>query len=571
MTSTSTAAGRNSASPSQPEVDLAAGDVEHLLTEHRRLQEGAARDGELGQGEGAHRAVPQQIAQGHLSHRFASHGGRRYRRPGPSATADPCQRGAMSELAEQTRWLDATDQAALVRSGEVSPTELVEAAIERIEALNGSINAVVTPLYEQALATASSPDLPDGPFRGVPFTLKDLWAMSEGDRFTNGVAALARADYRAPSDTTLVARYRRAGLIFVGRTNTPELGILPTTEPLAFGPTRNPWRLDHSPGGSSGGSAAAVASGMVPASHASDGGGSIRIPASACGLVGLKVSQGRISLGPFRNESALGVEHVVAHTVRDSAALLDATHGPGVGDSVIAPAPSRPYLAEVGVDPGRLRIGLVRHCRRFELDPECRAAVDATAALLASLGHDVVEAEPEQLQSDELPAQFSALWAAQTRSGVLTAGGWLGRPLGPDDVEPLTWALSERAAALSADEYVAALTAISGYRRSVQQWWADGWDLLLTPTMPVLPAAIGLMAQDAAAPYAPFVHAAAFAAFTAPFNTTGQPAISLPLHTSATGLPIGVQLAAAYGREDVLLRIAGQLESAAPWAGRHPG
>lgn len=476
----------------------------------------------------------------------------------------------MSSLADATRWLDATSQAELVRSGEVSPTELVTAAIERIEAANGALNAVVTPLFDKALAAAASPDLPDGPFRGVPFTLKDLWAMSEGDRFTNGVPALARADFRAPADTTLVARYRAAGLIFVGRTNTPELGILPTTEPDHFGPTRNPWDTSRSPGGSSGGSGAAVASGMVPASHASDGGGSIRIPASACGLVGLKVSQGRISLGPFRNESALGVEHVVTRTVRDSAALLDATHGPGVGDSVIAPAPVRPYLQEVGADPGRLRIGVCRSLRRFGIEPDCLAAVDATAALLATLGHHVEEAEPAMLQDEQLPALFSALWAAQTRSGIRAVGDWLGRQVGPDDVEPLTWALAERAKDVTADDYVIALTAVSSYRRAVHQWWADGWDILLSPTMPVLPAPLGLMAQNPASPFAPFAVAASFAAFTAPFNTTGQPAISLPLHMTADGVPVGVQLAGAYGREDVLLRVAAQLETAAPWADRHP-
>lgn len=476
----------------------------------------------------------------------------------------------MSSLADATRWLDATSQAELVRSGEVSPTELVTAAIERIEAANGALNAVVTPLFDKALAAAASPDLPDGPFRGVPFTLKDLWAMSEGDRFTNGVPALARADFRAPADTTLVARYRAAGLIFVGRTNTPELGILPTTEPDHFGPTRNPWDTSRSPGGSSGGSGAAVASGMVPASHASDGGGSIRIPASACGLVGLKVSQGRISLGPFRNESALGVEHVVTRTVRDSAALLDATHGPGVGDSVIAPAPVRPYLQEVGADPGRLRIGVCRSLRRFGIEPDCLAAVDATAALLATLGHHVEEAEPAMLQDEQLPALFSALWAAQTRSGIRAVGDWLGRQVGPDDVEPLTWALAERAKDVTADDYVIALTAVSSYRRAVHQWWADGWDILLSPTMPVLPAPLGLMAQNPASPFAPFAVAASFAAFTAPFNTTGQPAISLPLHMTADGVPVGVQLAGAYGREDVLLRVAAQLETAAPWADRRP-
>ncbi len=476
----------------------------------------------------------------------------------------------MNELAAATRWMDATDQADLVRRGEVTPTELVSAAIERIEELDGPINAVTTRRFEKALDEAASPELPDGPLRGVPFTIKDLWAMNAGDRLTNGIRALAEADYRAPVDTTLVSRYRAAGLVVVGRTNSPELGILPTTEPEAFGPTRNPWNLDRSPGGSSGGSGAAVAAGMVPASHASDGGGSIRIPASCCGLVGLKVSQGRITLGPFRNETALGVEHVVSRTVRDSALLLDLTHGPGVGDAVIAPAPTRPYLDEVGADPGRLRIGLVRRSTRHAVDAACVAAVDGAAKLLEQLGHHVEEAEPAALQDEALGAQFGALWAAQTRSGVLAAGAWLGRTLVPGDVEPLTWALAEQATMLSADDYVAALAAISAYRRAVQQWWADGWDLLLTPTMAVLPAPIGLMAQDPANPFAPFVHAAPFAAFTAAFNTTGQPAISLPLHTTADGLPVGIQLAAAYAREDVLLRVAAQIEAAAPWADRHP-
>ena len=262
-------------------------------------------------------------------------------------------------MAEETRWLDATAQAALVHAGEATPSELVEAAIERIEAGNPALNAVVTETFDRARDAAASAALPDGPFRGVPFLVKDLWALTEGDRCTNGVIALARAGWRAPIDTTLVGRHRAAGLVILGRTNTPELGILPTTEPMAFGPTHNPWDLERSPGGSSGGSAAAVAAGLVPAAHASDGGGSIRIPASCCGLVGLKVSQGRTSLGPLRDESGLGVEHVVTRSVRDAAALLDATCGPGVGDTVIAPAPRRPYLAEVGADPGRLRVGFL--------------------------------------------------------------------------------------------------------------------------------------------------------------------------------------------------------------------
>ena len=301
----------------------------------------------------------------------------------------------MSSMAEDTRWLDATAQAALVHAGEATPAELVEAAIERIEAGNPALNAVVTETFDRAREAAASAALPDGPFRGVPFLVKDLWALTEGDRCTNGVLALAPAGWRAPIDTTLVGRHRAAGLVILGRTNTPELGILPTTEPMAFGPTHNPWDLDRSPGGSSGGSAAAVAAGLVPAAHASDGGGSIRIPASCCGLVGLKVSQGRTTLGPLRDESGLGVEHVVTRSVRDAAALLDATCGPGVGDTVIAPAPIRPYLAEVGADPGRLRIGFLSASTRVPTHPACVRAVELAAALLESLGHHVEAAHPD--------------------------------------------------------------------------------------------------------------------------------------------------------------------------------
>ena len=244
-------------------------------------------------------------------------------------------------IAEETRWLDATDQAALVARGEVSPLELLDAAIERIEAGNPALNAVVIEWFDRARAAAS--DLPDGPFRGVPFLLKDLWAHFEGELLSNGCQAVKDAAQRSTADTTLVSRFKAAGLNIAGRTNSPEFGSLPTTEPTAWGPTRNPWNTEHSPGGSSGGAAAAVAAGFVPIAHASDGGGSIRIPASCCGLVGLKPSQGRITLGPFRDESNLGVELCVSRTVRDTAALLDAVRGPGVGDTVIAPAPARPY------------------------------------------------------------------------------------------------------------------------------------------------------------------------------------------------------------------------------------
>jgi amidase len=472
-------------------------------------------------------------------------------------------------IAEDTRWLDLTDQAALVARGEVTATELVEAAIERIEAADGELNAVIHRRFDAARKEASS--VSGAPFAGVPFLVKDLWAAAEGDPICNGNIALKEAGYIAPADTTLVARYRRAGLVTVGRTNTPELGLIPTTEPLAFGPTRNPWDTSRTAGGSSGGSAAAVAAGLVPAAHASDGGGSIRIPAAFCGLVGLKVSQGRITAGPSRDENGLGVEHVVTRTVRDSAALLDATHGPGVGDTVMAPAPMRPYVEEVGAPPGRLRIGVLDHSPRGELEPECRDAVQAAAGLLAELGHDVDVAHPAALTEDhDFGKHFAAIWTTNAQVNVRRLGDMVGRPLGEDDVEPLTWALADRAGAFSAADLALAQAALTRFRRAVQQWWADGWDLLVSPTTAVVAPAVGLMAQDPEHPFAPFALSATWVPFTPAFNSTGQPAISLPLHWTAEGLPVGVQLVAGYGREDVLLRVAAQLEQACPWADRRP-
>ncbi len=475
----------------------------------------------------------------------------------------------MGILAAETRWMDATDQATLVRKGEVSASELLEAALERIEELDPALNAVIIRWFDEARGAADQ--LPDGPFRGVPFLLKDLWAHYAGQPLTNGCQALKESLPISPADTTLVTRFRHAGLNIAGRTNSPEFGSLPTTEPTAWGPTRNPWNLDHSPGGSSGGSAAAVAAGMVPFAHASDGGGSIRIPASCCGLVGLKTSQGRITLGPFRDESNLGVELCVSRTVRDTAALLDAVHGPGVGDTVIAPAPKRPYVDEIGADPGRLRIGLLdAHPLGDALHDECRDAVRSAATLLESLGHHVEHAFPAALANRDFGRRFSALWSTNMGVSVARIEAQLGRALADGDLEAVNAAQVAFASNVSSIDYALALAATVEFRRALQQWWADGWDLLLSPTLAEPPAPIGTFANDPAAPMAPMVRAAAYVPFTPPFNSSGQPAISLPLHWSADGLPIGVQLVSAYAREDVLLRVAAQLEAAAPWAHRHP-
>ncbi|MEO8267434.1 MAG: amidase [Ilumatobacteraceae bacterium] len=475
----------------------------------------------------------------------------------------------MSSLATETRWMDATDQAALVRRGEVTAAELLEAAIERIEHLDPQLNAVIIRWFDEARATAAH--LPDGPFHGVPFLLKDLWAHYEGQPLTNGCQALKDALPISPQDTTLVARFRRAGLNIAGRTNSPEFGSLPTTEPAAWGATRNPWSIGHSPGGSSGGSAAAVAAGMVPFAHASDGGGSIRIPASCCGLVGLKPSQGRITLGPFRDESNLGVELGVSRTVRDTAALLDAVRGPGVGDTVIAPLPQRPYVDEVGADPGRLRIGLLdEHPFGGALHDDCRDAVRAAAALLESLGHHVELGSPAALANREFGQRFSALWSTNMGVSVKRIEAQLGRPITEGEIEPVNRAQVEFARRVSAVDYALALAATVEFRRAVQQWWSDGWDLLLTPTLAEPPAPLGTFANDAASPMNPMIRAAAYVPFTPPFNSSGQPAINLPLHWNGAGLPIGIQLVAGYGREDVLLQVAAQLEAARPWANRYP-
>lgn len=467
--------------------------------------------------------------------------------------------------------MDATEQAALVAKGDISPSELLEAAVERIERFNPQLNAVVIEWFEHARPIAADPALPAGPFRGVPFLLKDLYTNFAGQTMSNGNVALKEAGQIDTSDTTLVSRFKKAGLVIAGRTNTCEFGSLPTTQPIAWGPTRNPWALERTPGGSSGGAAAAVAAGMVPFAHASDGGGSIRIPASCCGLVGLKTSQGRITVGPARAEVGLGVELCVSRTVRDTAGLLDAVRGPGIGDSVIAPAPQRPYVEEVGADPGRLRIGVLDvHPRGDFLHQDCVAAVRAAGSMLEGLGHIVAPAWPACLADTTLTKKFMALWCTQMALAIRAISETIGREVTAADVEPVNWTLAQHAQRFSAVDYAAAQSAIYTFRRALQQWWADGWDLLLTPTVSEPPLPLSEFESDPENPNALNRRGGQFAAFTPPFNMSGQPAISLALYRNADGLPIGVQLAAAYGREDVLIRVAAQLESAHPWASYHP-
>jgi amidase len=458
--------------------------------------------------------------------------------------------------------LDATAQADLVRSGDVSTGELIEAAIERIERLDPQLNAVIHRRFDAALGTTPQ----RGPFTGVPFLAKDALCAIAGEPYHVGLRPLRDAGHRAPVDSELYRRFCRAGFVAVGRTNVPELCYSPTTEGLAYGAAHNPWSLDHSPGGSSGGSAAAVAAGFVPVAHGNDAGGSIRIPASACGLVGLKPTRARTSVGPEFGETWMGFnhEHVLTRSVRDSAAVLDAIAGPAIGDPYTAPPPRQPWLQEVGADPGRLRVGVARSSERQPSHPDVAAAVDGAARLLQQLGHDVADAHPGHL--DEMPYMtLYPVWAARELD---RCSATIGHTVTQDEIEPLTWMVASLGRSITAVDLLAAREATDLWRREVEGWWADH-DLLLSPTMAVPPPPLGLLAPGADLATL-IANLDGLTVWTIPFNVTGQPAISLPLGVTTDGLPIGVQLVARTGREDVLIRVAAQLEAAAPWAGRRP-
>jgi amidase len=464
--------------------------------------------------------------------------------------------------------LDATALADLVRRKQVKPIELVEAAIDLIEQLNPTLNAVVTPMYEQARAGADG-KLPEGPFTGVPFLLKDLGASYGGVRMTMGSAFLS--NFIPDHDTELVVRQKRAGLIILGKTNTPELGILPTTEPRLFGPSRNPWDIKRTTGGSSGGSAAAVAAGIVPMAHANDGGGSIRIPASCCGLFGLKPTRARNPHGPDLGDmfSGLVVEHAVTRSVRDSAALLDATAGPDVGDPYWAPPPMRPFLKEVGTDPGKLRIAFTTTAPTgVTVHADCVSAVRDAAALCASLGHEVEEASPE-VNGQLFSQAFIGLWTggcAWTIDGLSLATG---RKPSPEQFEPLTWALYEMGQKQSASAYLLSLTLIQRIARDVARFFQK-YDLWLTPTLAEPPLPLGMFDSTPENPLQGLFRAAAFVPFTPLCNATGQPAMSVPLFWNAEGLPVGVHFIGRFGDEATLFRLAAQLEAARPWASHRP-
>lgn len=461
---------------------------------------------------------------------------------------------------------DATALAELVRQGEVTPRELVLEAIARIEARNEALNAVVTPMFEAALARADGP-LPDGPFRGVPFLLKDLGPAYAGVRMTSGSAFLA--DVVPDFTAELALRFERAGLVIVGKTNTPELGIVPTTESRLLGPCKNPWDLERSPGGSSGGSAAAVAAGFVPMAHANDGGGSIRIPASCCGVFGLKPTRARTPLGPKLGDAMSGLvcDHAVTRTVRDSAALLDAVDGPDPGGPYVAPPKARPFLAEVGAPPGRLRIArMAASPIGTPVAPECAQAVDDTARLCESLGHEVVDAAPV-LDGFALLQSFMAVWTSGVAMTLEAYTRLRRRAPAPGELEPLTAMYAEMGQKVKAHEYLLAIAHLQQVTRTMAAF-LEPYDVLLTPTLGDVPLPLGTLAGEDTS--AASLRAASYVPFTPLANVTGLPAMSVPLAWTAAGLPVGSHFIGRRGDEATLFRLAAQLEEARPWAGRRP-
>lgn len=465
--------------------------------------------------------------------------------------------------------LDALALAERVRSGEMSAAEVLEATIARIEQRDGALNAVVTRLFDEARATVAR-GLPTGPFMGVPFLVKELVASVAGTATSSSSRLYAHSI--ASTDSEIVARMRRAGLVIVGKSSSPEFGLSPVTESALFGVTRNPWDPALSPGGSSGGSAAAVAAGMVPMAHATDGGGSIRIPASACGLFGLKPTRARVTAGPEGGEglSGLACQHAVSRSVRDSAALLDAIAGPMPGDPYSAPPPGGTFLAATRREPAPLRIAFsTRAPNGAPVDAACTAAVHDAARLCAALGHHVEEAAPDY-DAHAMSQGFETVFACNTLANVTRASG--GAMPAEGLIEPLTRALAERGRAVDARSYILTLQRLQRESRRVALFF-ERHDVWLTPTLAQTPRPIGWFGIDRPDAETWLRQLEAYVPFTYLFNITGQPAASMPLHwanLNGQEIPIGVQFAARTGEEELLFSLAAQLEQARPWMHRRP-
>ena len=484
---------------------------------------------------------------------------------------------------------DALGLAELVRKKEVSPAELCEEAISRIERINPRINAVIHPMFYEARAAVQAP-LPEGPFTGVPFLVKDLIAAYAGVPMTMGSRACR--NYVPDHDSTLMKRYKATGVVTLGKTNTPEFGLMAITEPELHGPTRNPWTTTRTPGGSSGGAAAAIASGMVPMASGGDGGGSIRIPAAYCGLFGLKPSRGRTPTGPDFGELWQGAaqEHVLTRSVRDSAAMLDAICAPEPGAPYIIPPPGLPYREVLSADPPPLKIAL---CTRSPIntgvDTECRKAVEHAGSLLENLGHHVEEAEPA-IDGDALAKTYLMIYFGEVAADIRELKPILGRKARHTDVESPTWVVKLLGEVYTAGDFVSSKRSFNVFCRQMGDF-LQTFDLYLTPTTAFPPAAIGeLMPKPAEQTLMRFVNRfnlgrllkasgiadkiavenLARTPFTQLANLTGLPAMSVPLYWTADGLPLGVQFVGRFGDEETLLRLAAQLEQAQPWFDRRP-
>jgi len=462
---------------------------------------------------------------------------------------------------------DALGLAQRVKSGEVSAEELLDEAARRIAAVNPAINAVTvdgTDFGRGAIAAG----LPDGPFTGVPFLLKDLGAICPGLPATNGTRFNPPGE--PPFDDEVVRRFKAAGLVIAGRTNSPEWGLTTTTEPVRNGPTRNPWNLEYSPGGSSGGAAAAIAAGIVPAAHGSDGGGSIRVPASNCGLFGLKPSRGRVSSGPYAGDgwSGFATNGVISRSVRDSAALLDVLQGPAPGDPYGAPTPAGPFLFEVGKPPGALKIAMTdQPFSGTEKNALLSANVEDAARLCETLGHEIV---PFSLEIDGEAFTNAVITIINVHTAALV--DWLedlhGRKAGPDDLETCTLVFAEMGRATTAVQFQNAIENLHEMGRRIGRLFNEV-DVILSPTQGIETPKLGVldMMQPAENYMKPIAKSVGYTAF---YNALGNPAMSVPLHWGPDGLPQGTQFAAAYGNDALLFRLAGQLEEARPWAGKRP-
>jgi len=471
-------------------------------------------------------------------------------------------------LTEYTRY-DGLGLAELIRNKEVTAREVVESALAGVENINPKINAIIEVYYDRA-EKAEQLLIPGNTFSGVPFLLKDLGATEAGKRQEKG-SRLAKG-FIAAADSYLTSRFKQAGAILLGRTTTPELGFAATTESILTGATRNPWDLNLIAGGSSGGSAVAVAAGILPAAHASDGGGSIRIPAACCGVVGLKPSRGRVSCGPDADEPLFGLtqEFVVSRTVRDTAAMLDAVSQPAPGDPYVIMRPRRPYLNEVGAPAGKLRIAFTAESwLGVDVNAEIADNTKKIARMCEAMGHYVEEAKPQF----DLDPYFSALgvfWNSSLGYTCDLLARQMGRSVDANFLEPITLEVYKNSRNISAADVISARVALNTTRRKVGEFF-EKYDLLLTPTTAQLPVPIGTIHQNLAIPLEQwYLGTSQFNAFTNLFNATGLPAISLPLCQSAAGLPLGIQFAARFGAEDMLIRVAGAFEDALPWADRKP-